>query len=286
MKQIRLSSIYSYNQYLLVLFLFTPSGYAVPLPSYTPYKINIEYAPSYYRYQEKVINEETGSKDYFMSLTSMPVIHAFTLDYRRFINHDWFSQTLATIVLGNVDYDSDGSGYVSGEDNLIFMLDNSMNYCQDNSICTSIGYAFRYLDNDSGLSMTSTGNTGYERENFLHLLPFGLSYRYPLYSSKFSSSLVRWKYYYLLDGWQISHLSKYSSCSNDLKNKQRKGYGFEASLRLYSNDRKWFYGANAQYWKIAESDEVKVPCFGSDNVGSEPENTTIMVGVIVGYHYL
>ena len=286
MKQIRLSFIYSYNRCLLALVSLTLFGYADSQSSYTPYKISIEYAPSYYRYEEKVFNEETGSKDYFMSLTSMPIIHAFTLDYRRFIHHDWFTQTLATVVLGNVDYNSDGSGYVNGEDNLIFTLDNSMNYCHNNTFCSSVGYAFRYLDNDSGLSMTSTGNSGYERENFLHLVPVGFSYRHPLFSSKLSSSLIRWKYYYLLDGWQISHLSNYSSCDSDLKNKQRKGFGIEASLRLYSNDRKWFYGANAQYWKIDESDEVKVPCFGADNVGSEPENTTFMFGIIVGYHYL
>ena len=268
---------------LLLLYLNCPAN---PLSVYNPVKVNFEYTPSYYRYQEKIYNEDTDSKDYFMSLTSQPIVHSLTLDFKRYISHDWYTQIFANLVLGNVFYDSNGSGYANSEDNLILMIDNSINHCRNAALCASLGYAYRYLDNDAGRSVTSTGNTGYERENFLHLIPIGISYRSELIPHRFSSELLRFKYYYMLDGWQISHFSYYSGCDTDLKNKQKSGFGLETSLRLYSLDRKWFYGANIQYWKIDESDVVALPCFGADNLGSEPDNTTLMIGLIVGYQYL
>jgi len=253
-------------------------------PAYGPYKINFEYAPSYYRYEEKVYNEDTGQQDIFMSLTSSPIVHGFTMDVRRYIDHDWYAQSLISLVIGNVNYYSSRTGYVNGEDNLIFLFDNNIHYCQHNRVCGSIGYALRYLDNDSSLSVTSTGNVGYERENFLHLIPLGLSYKHNLFLPEVNAVTMQAKYYWLLDGWQISHISRFG-CSRDLKNKQNTGYGVEASLRMYVPNSTWFYGASFQYWSIDASDVVTVPCFGSLNVGSEPENQTYMFSLLLGYHY-
>ena len=164
MAQIILSQIYSHKNTLLtfvlsLVYLHCPAN---PLSVYDPIKINFEYAPSYYRYQEKIYNEETNSKDYFMSLTSQPIVHSLVLDFKRYISHDWYTQILANLVLGNVYYDSNGSGYANSEDNLILMIDSSVNHCRNTTLCASLGYAYRYLDNDAGRSVTSTGNTGYE----------------------------------------------------------------------------------------------------------------------------
>lgn len=259
------------------------SIYASPV-IFGPYKVNFEYATSYYRYNEKVYNSSTGAKEEFMKLTSSPFVYGLTSDIRRYIKNNWYAESLVNVVLGHVDYSSAITGESAGEQNVIFMLDNSINNCISQTVCTSIGYTFRYLDNDSSSTITSTGNTGYQRENFLHLVPIGIKYSKNLYHHRYSSLQMRTKFYYLLDGRQVSHLSRYGC--GDLKNKQNEGYGYEGSVRLYAADKKWFYGASFQYWKIKASDIVSTLCGGNTTIGSEPENSTIMAGITIGYHYI
>lgn len=251
---------------------------------FSPTKINFEYSPSYYQYEEKTWDNKSASEQMFMRLTSAPVVHSLSIDFRRYVHNALYSEVLMGFVVGNLNYDSRSSGYVSGVDNFIFTLENSLNYCSATVICTSVGYGFRYLDNDASVRVTSSGYSGYERENYLHYLPFGMKYHLQLHQKYFSSMQLRAKYYLLLDGKQISHISRFGYDS-DITNKQNSGYGFDASVRLYASDRKWFYGARYQYWKIDASDTVNVPYNGSTISATEPANTTTVAGVIVGYHY-
>lgn len=286
------TSILSTVSRLKIINVFWTAGMVVSAVSsvqaspviYGPYKINFEYATSYYHYDEKIYNSDTGAKEDFMRLTSSPFVYGVTCDIRRYIKNNWYAESLVNVVLGRVDYSSAYSGESEGEQNVIFMLDNSINNCISQTVCTSIGYTFRYLDNDSSSTVTSTGNSGYQRENFLHLVPIGIKYSRNLYHHRYSSVQVRSKFYHLLDGRQVSHLSRYG-CS-DLKNKQNEGYGYEGSVRVYAADKKWFYGASFQYWKIKASDIVSVPCGADTTIGSEPENSTIMAGIMIGYHYI
>lgn len=252
---------------------------------FNPTKINFEYSPSYYKYEEKTWDQESGSEQMFMSLTSAPVVHSFTIDFRRYVQNAMYSEVLVGFVVGSLNYDSRSSGYVSGVDNFIFTLENSLNYCSNTVLCASAGYGFRYLDNDATVRVTSSGYSGYERENYLHYLPFGIKYHMNLYQKYFSSLQLRTKYYLMLDGRQVSHVSRFGY-DTDITNKQNSGFGVDASVRLYANDKKWFYGARYQYWKVDISDTVDVPYHGSTTTATEPENTTTIAGIIIGYHYV
>jgi len=259
------------------------SGQADKLAFSKP-KINFEYAPSYYRYEETIFKTDENQNEVFMTLTSVPVLHSFTCDIKRYFDYDWYNEIRTSLILGNVNYNSTSTGSASGEDNLIFTFENTINHCFKNYLCGTFGYGFRYLDNDSQLTITSTGNFGYERENYLHFLPIGLSFERNIDFKKFSRALFQTKFYLLLDGRQVSHFSRFG-CDADMNNKQNSGFGVESTARLYANDRRWYYGAMFQYWKIDASDTVAVPCFGSSSYGSEPDNTTTMISVLMGYHY-
>ena len=253
--------------------------------TFDPIKVNFEYGMNYYYYKEMIIKDETNEKEMFMNLTSSPVIHSLTADVRKYINNRWNSELLITLILGNVDYESQRTGSASGEDNLILALENTINYCFNSYVCANFGYGFRYLDNDSTQSVSTTGSFGYERENYLHFLPVGVKLSKKIENQYIEYFQVRTKYYQLLDGRQISHF-KHFGCQDNLKNKQSSGYGFETAIRLYNRDKKWFYGAQIQYWEIDVSDSITLNCFGNDSYGSEPANSTVMAGLIIGYRYL
>ena len=269
---------------VLSVILLVSSSNAQEL-SFNPLKMNFEYGASYYYYKEMILKDESNSKETFMELTSSPVLHTFTADIRRYINYRWNSETLITLTLGNVNYNSMRTGSATGEDNFILAIENTVNYCVNNNVCANFGYGFRYLDNDSNQSVTTTGSFGYERENYLHFLPIGLKINKRVENPYIEWYQVRTKYYHFLDGRQISHFTRFG-CESDLKNKQNSGYGVEASIRLYNKNKKWFYGGQIQYWDIEASDNMPVKCFGAESYGSEPANTTFMAGLIVGYRYL
>ena len=74
--------------------------------TFDPIKVNFEYGMNYYYYKEMIIKDETNEKEMFMNLTSSPVIHSLTADVRKYINNRWNSELLITLILGNVDYES------------------------------------------------------------------------------------------------------------------------------------------------------------------------------------
>ncbi len=243
---------------------------------------SFEYAPSTYYYRETVLSEESDSDEVFMTLTSSPIVHALTGIMKRYIEYDWYTQTDLSVVLGNVDYDSAGTGSVTGQDNFILVLQNTINHCWSNTVCAGAGYGFRFLDNDSNLSVTSTGNFGYERENYLHYLPVTLSVNRSMKSKYINRIQLQGKWYYLLDGNQISRYRQLG-CQSDMSNRQNSGYGIEITSRFYTNDRKWYYGISGQHWHIDVSDTQQISCFGGNHYGNEPENRTTMTSIIIGY---
>lgn len=243
---------------------------------------SFEYAPSTYYYRETVLSEASDSNEVFMSLTSSPIVHGLTGIMKRYMEYDWYTQSDLSIILGNVDYDSSGTGSVSGQDNFILVLQNTINHCWTNTWCVGSGYGFRYLDNDSKLSVTSTGSFGYERENYLHYLPITLTTNQLVRSQFVNRVQLQAKWYYLLDGNQISRL-KQLGCQSDLSNRQSSGYGVELTSRFYDNARKWYYGISGQHWHIDDSDMQRVSCFDQNIYANEPENRTTMASIIVGY---
>jgi hypothetical protein len=271
----------TWQMFFCTLTLSISGFYPHPKPYEYP-MISFEYAPSYYRYVETVLSDASDSQEVYMTLTSAPVAHKLTAIMKRYLSYDWYNQTDTSFILGNVDYTSSNAGSVSGQDNLIFVLQTTLNHCWANAYCVGLGYGFRYLDNDSRHSITTTGNFGYERENYLHYLPIVLTAERLFHNQRFNRFQLQTKGYYLLDGNQISKYSKLG-CESDMHNRQNTGYGAEIIARLYANDRKWYYGIGAQYWQIEASDTVRIPCFDGNHYGNEPDNTTTMISAVIGY---
>lgn len=251
---------------------------------FSPIKINFEYGVNYYHYKEMMMKDNGWGKEVFMNLTSSPVLHTFTLNLRRHIDYHWVNEGYATIILGDVDYESSSTGSASGEYNMIMVLENNLNYCLSNAVCMNMGYGFRYLNNDSTQLVTTTGSFGYKRENYLHFMPVGIKLDRAIGNHYIGSMQLRSKYYVFLDGRQVSHFEQFG-CESDLKNRQNSGYGFEASMRFYNRDKRWYYGGQFQYWDIEASDSIRFTCIGANPAVSEPANTTTMAGVMVGYRF-
>ena len=104
-----------------------------------------------------------------MSLTSHPIVNTVMGKMHRYLSHDWYTKTAISLTVGHLEYESLENGSATGEDNKIVLISNTLNRCWDNRFCLGSGYMFRYLDSDLSGQYTSMGNTGYDRENFLHL---------------------------------------------------------------------------------------------------------------------
>jgi hypothetical protein len=179
------------------------------------------------------------------------------------------------LAAGEVDYQSNGTGTMSGIPDyqfettgyLGFRLGNS----NDSRTTLFSGFGFRYLLNASGLKQSSTGHSGYDRESRYLYMPFGLNYEIDNWE-------IRGEYLYFIYGQQTSKISQVSSNYSDITNDQEDGSGIKLTVKNYleNNFGVEFY---MDYWDIADS-ELDV----SGNF-MEPRNTTTETGLRVFWSY-
>ena len=173
------------------------------------------------------------------------------------------------LAAGEVDYQSNGTGTMSSIPDYQFettgyyglLLNNSTN----KRVTIFSGLGFRYLLNASGLKLSSTGHSGYDRESRYFYLPFGINYE----KDKIE---LRAEYLYFIYGQQKSYLSQVSANYSDITNDQEEGSGIKLTAKNYLHDNfsVEFY---MDYWDIADS---KLDVTGNF---MEPRNTTSETGL-------
>ncbi len=182
---------------------------------------------------------------------------------------------------GEVDYESNSTGtvenipdfmgeirLVAGEDIPVF---------RDTLITPYGGIGFRYLNDDSNGMQSSTGASGYKRENFLWYLPLGIDVQKP-FKSDWQLGLNA-EYDLMIDGTQISHLDAAEIGGDEITNDQNRGSGLRGSFRItkMTDQIDLFVEPFVRYWRIADS-EVQSGWI-------EPKNNTHEYGLKLGIRY-
>jgi len=175
---------------------------------------------------------------------------------------------------GQVDYISAGTGTMTGipDYQLETTLYLGIPHETSNYRFTYFGgIGGRYLLNASGLKLSSTGHSGYDRESRYVYLPLGINFEKGLWE-------LRAEYLYFLYGQQKSYLSNVSSNYSDITNDQEEGSGIKLTAKYYSN-QDFGYEIYMDYWDIADS---KLDVSGNF---MEPRNTTSETGIRYFWKY-
>ena len=212
---------------------------------------------------------------------------------------------------GEVDYESyetgslDGINYFSSELRALLGYEIPLN--PDLRVMPYLGYGYRYLKDDQGGKLTSTGAWTYDRESQYQYIPIGVELTRDL-SNRWTVALTL-EYDLFLAGRQKSHmedggLTLYDSAEgtwhvqDTLENNQNKGYGARGSVKVtrQSDWMDFFLEPYVRYWSIGESEMSQYSSEGGLNVwvysgtdvpvtGYEPKNTTMEYGLKAGVIY-
>jgi len=134
---------------------------------------------------------------------------------------------------GQVDYQSNGTGTMSSIPD--YQLETTgyigipFEGSSNSRITYFTGLGGRYLLNASGLKLSSTGHSGYDRESRYVYIPFGINYEKDSFE-------LRGEYLYFLYGQQTSYLSDVGSQYSDITNDQEDGSGVKLTAKLYLSD--------------------------------------------------
>ncbi|MCK7504837.1 MAG: autotransporter outer membrane beta-barrel domain-containing protein [Desulfobacterales bacterium] len=154
------------------------------------------------------------------------------------------------------------------------------------TITPSIGFGYRYLKDDAGGRISSTGATGYSRESSYYYSPIGIE-AVQIINDQWSLGIIA-EYDYFWEGVQQSNLKDVDSRLNNLRNEQHSGYGLRASL-VAKRRAGWGYLALepfVRYWNIDKSAEQIIAQLGNSVVvGYEPANNTTEIGLrlLIGF---
>lgn len=137
------------------------------------------------------------------------------------------------------------------------------------------GLGYRYLYNDArGINITNgTIFVGYRRESNYLYLPLGVMARHGAFLANAEVDV-------LLRGRQKSYMSDVDPGDNDIKNKQKGGWG--ARLGLMFDAGKFSIGPWINYWRIKESDWVPI---NATTIGREPRNWTVESGLELRFRF-
>ena len=172
------------------------------------------------------------------------------------------------LAYGEVDYTSNGTGTMTAIPDYQFETTGYLGIPLEGSNSrTTIfsGLGFRYLLNASGLQLSSTGHSGYDRESRYVYMPIGANI-------ETGSWEFRGEYLYFLYGQQTSYISQVSANLTDVTNDQEEGSGIKLTAKYYL-DTNFGYEIYMDYWDIADS---KLDVTGNF---MEPRNTTSETGL-------
>lgn len=191
---------------------------------------------------------------------------------------------------GELDYTSEGTGSDDGEPNYVFhgklLAGHDMRFMENFRVTPYGGVGYRYLKDDSGGRVTTTGAFGYDRESNYFYIPLGIETNHKFGSSW--SLTCNMEYDFLLWGTQRSHLEDVDPGYNTIKNDQKSGYGFVGSFRIKKAGERFDFYIEPffRYWKIKDSDISPLTYSGvAIGYGLEPENNTTEAGVRLGMRY-
>jgi len=215
--------------------------------------------------------------------------------YTYYRSYQW-AKVEARYCFGQVDYSSRTTGSQTGIDDNLFELRGMIGYDfinpsynfvdEDISCIPYIGVGYRYLNDNSSGTVTTTGHYGYERESNYFYSPVGieLTKYFPPGSLEPDrqwslGGIIEYDIFWR--GRQISHLSDADPSYSDPRNKQNDGYGVRGSLKvaMRSESLDCMFEPFVRYWHIGQSDDQDI--FYANTIwgyGYEPKNNTTEIG--------
>ncbi|MBN1870425.1 MAG: hypothetical protein JW847_07630 [Candidatus Omnitrophica bacterium] len=191
---------------------------------------------------------------------------------------------------GDLDYRSEGSGESYDDRHYMFETRGTVGYDipvrSSSRLTPYAGFGFRYLKDDSGGKLTTTGAASYDRESFYYYLPLGLDTRTRIGNSWLFE--MTFEYDYFLFGTQRSHFEDAHPAYNTLINDQDSGYGARGSFKLIKQNNGYhlFIEPFVRYWNIDDSDMDILTIYGTpDSLWIEPANNTTEYGVKMGLRF-
>jgi hypothetical protein len=222
---------------------------------------------SYYYYEEPN----------FMSDTSDPVFLSLGLrDWDTPVKADspWHFLYTTEVTRGWVKYD--GSGTLD-KDYYKFRGEALAGYKIEN-FTPIIGLGYRWLYDDSGGQLSSTGAASYDRQSQYLYIPAGGVFEF---SEKMK---VKGQINFLLAGRQTSYLSDVAGFT-DVENDQTSGWGADITVDYKINEKFSLYSFY-RYWDIDKSDVATGTYAGALLFQAfEPANTTTEVGIGFTYRF-
>lgn len=207
--------------------------------------------------------------------TNLAFVGAYTL----VPNDDFYARFELRHAYGELYYE--GSGTMDEVPNTIIelraLLGAQIATNDGAAVTPYIGIGHRYLYNDLR-GITSTGAIGYQRYSRYLYIPLGISLRFHAGESWIVAPSI--EYDYFVRGEQESTLSDTGLGIPDVTTRQRKGYGYRASLMFEKGHLA--FGPWVQGWDIEDSDLEPI---GGGVFVFEPKNETFEAGVEVKYRF-
>ena len=146
-----------------------------------------------------------------------------------------------------------------------------------------VGIGYRYLLDDNGGELTTTGHWGYDRESNYYYIPLGVE-AHQFYQGGWKTRLTL-EYDLFLSGRQYSHFEDDPNgiYKETIENEQNKGYGLRGAFKVAREGERFefFMEPFVRYWHIDESDVGWTP----ETDGIEPNNRTQEYGARLGMRF-
>lgn len=245
------------------------------------HRIEIGTEVSFIQYKEPGLMRERGM---MYGITGSYTYHGLIPGVHTPIDplEDWVLTLEGRGSWGGVDYRN--SGAINNIKDFIFESRGLAGYDfssrEDIAFIPYMGLGFRYLQDDGGGKVSSTGANFYKRESKYLYIPLGIESKV---RSKNDWVLgVRIEYDFLAWAEQKTYLSDVNPGYNDPVNRQRKGYGMRGSVKFIKALDKLdlviepFY----RYWSVASSERANWTYYGT-LIGYtwEPKNTSREAGI-------
>jgi hypothetical protein len=195
----------------------------------------------------------------------------------------------ARLAAGQVDYSSTNTGSADNITDVAFETRGLLGYDFHHGpvvITPYIGFGYRYLNDDSEGTVTTTGALGYERESNYYYSPIGLELLIPLQNRWYMG--LTGEYDLFWSGKQESKLSGAIPGLSDLENDQDDGHGARASISFQKRFDRLTLNLTAflRYWWVDNSEIAPLTFSGVlVGYGLEPENETYEAGVRISMFF-
>lgn len=187
---------------------------------------------------------------------------------------------------GQVDYK--GSGEINNIDDYMFepkiWIGKDFPLSGATRVTPYVGFGYRFLFDDLGGKISSTGAVGYDRLSQYIYLPVG--FQLAVQAGQGWQLGFNAEYDFFIHGWQTSYLSNISGFP-DITNQQDKGYGLRASFDIAKamNNFNFVISPYVRFWHIDDSDTATATGSLFQVSGYEPENKSTEIGVRLGLQF-